>query len=66
MGVEEIWKCCKERVFGSIDRFVPHKIQRKNLDPEVERLKAKVITVYNKRKFVKRYQVEQKKNLQNC
>jgi hypothetical protein len=42
MGVEEI-------VFESIDSFVPHKIMRKDSDPEVKRLKAKVRRVCNKR-----------------
>jgi hypothetical protein len=32
--VEDIWKCVKEIVFESIDHFVPHKILRKNPDPE--------------------------------
>jgi len=45
--VEEIWKSFKEIVFESIDRFVPHKILRKNPDPEfcnkeVKRLNAQV------------------------
>jgi len=55
----------KERVFESIDSFVPHKILRKNPDPDLKRLKAKVRIVYNKRKFVARYQVEHK-TLKNC
>ena len=32
--VEEVWKRFKEIVFESIDHFVPHKILRKNPDPE--------------------------------
>jgi hypothetical protein len=45
--VEEIWKCFKEKVFESFDRFVPHKILRKIPDTEyynkeVKRLKVKV------------------------
>ena len=31
---EEIWKCFKGTVFKSINRFVPHKILRKNPDRE--------------------------------
>ena len=63
--VEEIWKRFKE-VFESIDRFVPHKILRKNPDPEyynkkVTRLEVKVRRVYNKRKLGKQYQVELKR-----
>jgi hypothetical protein len=61
--VEDIWKRFKEIVFESIDRFVPHKILRKNPDPEyynkdAKRLKAKVRRVYNKRKLDGRYKVE--------
>jgi len=54
--VEEIWKSFKEIVFESIDPFVPHKILRKNPNPEyynkeVKRLKVKVRIAYNKTKF---------------
>ena len=61
--VEDIRKRFKKIVFESIDRFVPHKILRKNPDPEyynkeVKRLKAKVRRVYNKRKLDERYKVE--------
>jgi len=43
--VKEIWKSFKETVFKSINHFVPHKILRKNPDPEyyykeVKQLKA--------------------------
>jgi hypothetical protein len=63
--VEEIWKSFKETVYASIYLFVPHKILRKNPDPEyynkeVKRLKVKVRRVY-KRKLGKRYQVELKR-----
>jgi hypothetical protein len=49
--VEETWKSFKENIFESINRFVPHKIMRKNPDHEyynreVKRLKAKVRIVY--------------------
>jgi hypothetical protein len=42
-----------------LESFVPHKIQRKNPDPEyqnreVKRFKVKVRRVYNKRKFGQR------------
>jgi len=33
-SVEEIWNNFKERVSGSIECFVPHKILKKNPDPE--------------------------------
>ena len=64
--VEEIWKSFMEIVFESIDRFVPHKILRKNPDPEyynkeVKQLKVKVRRVYSKRKLGQRYQVELKR-----
>ena len=63
--VEEIWKHFKEIVFESIERFVPHKILRKNPDPqynkEVKRFKVKVRIVYNKRKLGQRYQLELKR-----
>jgi len=54
--VEEIWKHFKETVFESIDHFVPHKILRKNPDPEyynkeVKWIKVKVRREYNKRKL---------------
>ena len=58
----------EETVFESINRFVPHKILRKNPDPEyynkeVKRLKLKVRRVCNnnKRKLGQRYQVELKR-----
>jgi len=55
----------KETVFESINRFVPHKILRKNPDPEyynkeVKWFKVKVRRVY-KRKLGQRYQVELKR-----
>ena len=54
--VEEIRNNFKEVVYESIERFVPHKLLRKNpdldyYDKEVKRLKSKVIKAYNKRKF---------------
>jgi hypothetical protein len=60
--VEKIWKNVREIVFESIDRFVPHKILRKNPDPEyykkkVKWLKVKVRRVHNERKLGHRYQV---------
>jgi len=52
-------------IFESIDRIVPHKILRKNPNPEfynkeVNQLKVKVRRVY-KRKLGQRYQVELKR-----
>jgi hypothetical protein len=63
---KEIWKCFKEVVIESIDRFVPHKILTKNPDPEyynkeVKQLKVKVRRVYNKRKLGHRYQMKLKR-----
>jgi hypothetical protein len=54
--VEEIWISFKEIIFESIDHYVPHKILRKNPDPEyynkeVKRLKLKVKRVCDKRKL---------------
>jgi hypothetical protein len=51
--VEEIWIHMTETVFENIDRFVPHKILRKNPYPEhynkeVKRLKVKVREVYKR------------------
>jgi len=55
-GVEEIWKNFKERVFEIINRFVPHKIMRKNPDfvsynKAVKRIIVYVRRVYNTRKL---------------
>jgi hypothetical protein len=64
--VEEIWKCFKEIIFESIERFVPNKILRKNSDSkyynkDVKRLKVRVRSTYNKIKLGQRYQVELKR-----
>jgi hypothetical protein len=53
-NVEEIWKIFKNIVYESIEHFVPHKILRKNSDPEyyskeIRLLKRKVRKAYNKR-----------------
>jgi len=63
---EEIWKRFKEIVFESINCFVPHKILRKNPDPEyynkkVKWLKVKVRRTNNKRKLGQQNQVELKR-----
>ena len=55
-SVEQIWNNYKNIVYESIDRFVLHKILRKNSDPEyynkeIKRLKAKVGKEYNRRKL---------------
>jgi hypothetical protein len=55
-SVEEIWNNVKNIVCESIERFVPHKILRKNSDlehynKEIKQLKSKVRKVYNKRKL---------------
>ena len=56
LGLEEIWINFKNIVYESIERFVPHKILRKNSDPEyynkeIRRLKLKVRKAYNRRKL---------------
>ena len=55
-SVEGIWNIFKNIVYEYIERFVPHKILRKNSDPEfynkeIKRLNSKVIKAYNKRKL---------------
>ena len=54
--VEEIWKNFKGIVYEGMERFVPHKLLRENLDPEyynkeVKRLKSKVRKAYNGRRL---------------
>ena len=54
--VEEIWSNFKEIVSEGIERFVPHKILRKNPNPEyynkeVKQLKKRVRKAYNRRKL---------------
>ena len=54
-SVEEIWNKFKNIVYEGIERFVPHKILRKNSDleyyKEIKRLKSKVRKAYNRRKL---------------
>jgi hypothetical protein len=55
-SVEETWNNYKNIVYESIERFVPNKILRKNLDPEyynkeIKRLKSNVRKAYNRRKL---------------
>jgi hypothetical protein len=55
-SVEEIWNNFKNIVCDSIERFVQHKVLRKNSDPEyynkeIKRLKSKVRKTCNKRKL---------------
>jgi len=40
-NVEKIWNNIKNVVYGSIERLVPHKIFRKNSDPEYWNKKIK-------------------------
>jgi hypothetical protein len=54
--VESIWNNFKNILYECIERFVPHKILRKNPDPEyynkeMKRLKSKVRKAYNRRKL---------------
>jgi len=58
--LEEIWNNFKNIVYECIERFVPHKILRKNSDPEyynteIKRLKSKVRKAYDRRKLVAHY-----------
>ena len=64
--MHEILKRFKEIVFKYIERFVSHKILRKNSDPEyynteVKLLTVKVRRVNNKRKLGQKYQMELKR-----
>jgi hypothetical protein len=66
-SVEEICEKFKSIVHESIERFVPHKILRKNSDPEyynkeIRRLKSRVRKAYNRRKLGVHY-VEKLKQL---
>jgi len=58
--VEQIWINFKNIVYETIERFVPHKILRKNSDPEyynkeIKRLKLNVRKAYNRRKLRVQY-----------
>jgi len=64
-SVEEIWNSFKNIVYESVERFVPHKILRKNSDPEyynkeIKRLKSKVRKAYNRKKLGVQYTEELK------
>jgi hypothetical protein len=59
-SVEELRNNFKNIVHKSVERFVSHKLLRKNLDPEyynkdIRRLKAKVRKAYNSRKLEVQY-----------
>jgi hypothetical protein len=59
-SVEELWNNFKNIVHESVECFVPHKILRKNSNPEyynkdIKRLKAKVRKAYNRRKLGVQY-----------
>jgi len=63
--VKEIWNNLKDLVYERMERFVPRKILRKNLDPdyynkEIKRLKSKVRKAYNRRKLGVHYVEELK------
>jgi len=56
ISVEEIWINFKNIVCESLERFLPHKILRKNSDPEyynkeINRLKSKVRKAFNRIKL---------------
>jgi hypothetical protein len=62
----EIWNNFKKIVSECIEGFVPHKILRKNPDPEyyskeVKRLKIKVRKAYNRRKLGEQHLLELKR-----
>jgi hypothetical protein len=64
-SVEEIWNNYKNIVYESIERFVPHKILRKNSDPEyynkeIKRLKSKVRKAYNRSRLGEHHMEELK------
>jgi len=61
--VDEIWKNFKEIVSECIERFDPHKILRKNPDPEYynKRLKIKVRKAYNRRELGEHHLQESKR-----
>jgi hypothetical protein len=57
--VEEVWNNLKNIILESIERFIPHKILRKDSDPEYYNKKVKklkVRKVYDKRKLGQQYQ----------
>jgi hypothetical protein len=63
--IEEVWHNFKNVILENIKRFIPHKILRKNSDPEyynkeVKKLKLKVRKEYNRRKLGQQYQEELK------
>jgi hypothetical protein len=58
--VEDVWNNFKNIILEGIERSVPHKILRKNSDPEyynkkVKKLKLKVRKAYNRRKLGQQY-----------
>jgi hypothetical protein len=62
---DEIWNNFKNILYECTERFVPHKILRKNSDPEyynkeIKRLKSKVRKAYNRRKLGVHYPEELK------
>jgi hypothetical protein len=62
---EEVWNNLKNIILESIKRFIPHKIPRKNSDPEyynkeVRTSKLKVRKAYNRRKLGQQYREELK------
>jgi hypothetical protein len=53
--VEEIRDNFKNIIFESMEGFFPHKILRKNSDPEYYKVKSKVRKAYNRRKLGQQY-----------
>jgi hypothetical protein len=63
--VEEVWNNFKNTILERIERLIPHKILRKNSDPEyynkeVKKFKLKVTKAYNRRKLGQQYREELK------
>jgi hypothetical protein len=65
-SVEEVWTNFKAILRQGIEKFVPHRIQGKNSDPEcynreVKPLKVKVRKAYNRRILGRQYRGELKR-----
>jgi hypothetical protein len=66
--IEEVWTDFKNIIPENIERFIPHKILKKNSDPEYYnkevkklKLKLKVRKAYNRRKLGQQYREELKR-----
>jgi hypothetical protein len=62
--VEEVWNNFKNIILESIERFIPHKILRKNSGPEYYNNGVKILKfrkAYNRRKLGQQYREELKR-----